>query len=359
MTLLSWCFEGGFGTMSPMERVAQLHQLLNEMNTETLSFASVEAAAEYAGLVEQATRKLDAHSIAVVAEVDRTGVYTVDGFGSVNGWTALVCRTTRVEAKRRAGLADMFRSLPECAEAYRAGQLGREQLSCLLTAFSNPRCGHLLAESLTMLLEDERSLFAREFAVVMKHWTRLADADGARRRSQTNHQFRDVRIFENFDGGYTLDGSFGALQGATIKSLFDRFIGTERMADWEAARLIHGDKTRLIDLARTEAQRRADAMEAALTQAAGAGFDVNLPEPSVTIVMSPDAFEQGIAALTDTEAPAADATGYRDFRCETLGGTQLDPADAVAAAIKGHMRRVIYTTPEASVSCRRLGACAL
>ena len=56
------------------------------------------------------------------------------------------------------------------------------------------------------------------------------------------------------------------------------------------------------------------------------------------------------AQRAKTTAVPFDPSNYRNIRCETFGGTQLDPADAVAAAIKGHVRRVVYTTPEASIS---------
>jgi Domain of unknown function (DUF222) len=228
--------------------------------------------------------------------------------------------------------------------------IGREQLAVLLKAYRNERCRTQLADSLDLLMEDERRLTASQFANVVKRWTRLADGDGARRKDQTSHEFRDLRIFENFDGGFTLQGSFGALQGATIRELHGRFVNAERLADWEQARAIHGDQTNSSHLARTEAQRRADAFEAALLQASGTSPDSNLPEPSVNITMSPDMFEYGLATLTDTEPTPFDLRNYRNIQCETFGGTQLDPADAVAAAIKGHVRRVVYTTPEASIS---------
>jgi hypothetical protein len=333
-----------------MERLARLHGLLDEIHAEAMSFTTVEEAATYAGLVEQAARKIDALAVTVLDSVDRSGLHKDDGFSTAQSWNAFVCRTTRGETTRRAGLARMFRDLPATGSAYRAGAIGRAQLSVLLTAYGNERCRSLLAESLEMLMEDERRLTASQFSNLVKHWTRLADPDGARQKHQTTHEFRDFRIFENFDNGFSLQGAFGGLQGATIRELFERFVIVERLADWEEARAIHGDQTNQSHLARTEAQRRADAFEAALLQASGTLPDANLPEPSVNIAMSPDMFENGLATLANTPTVPLDPKNYRNSRCETFSGTQLDPADAVAAAIKGHIRRVVYTTPEASIS---------
>jgi hypothetical protein len=102
-----------FGTMSPMERLTQLHHLLDEIHDETLSFTTVEDAAAYAGLVERAARKIDALTIAIVDSVERSDVHRGDGFSTVQSWNAFVCRTTQGETARRAGLAHMFRDLPE------------------------------------------------------------------------------------------------------------------------------------------------------------------------------------------------------------------------------------------------------
>ena len=206
--------------MKPIERLARLHGLLDEIHAETLSFTSVEHAAEYAGLVEQAARKIDALTIAIVDTVDRSDVHRGDGFSTVQSWNAYVCRSTRGETTRRAGLARMFRYLPATGGAYRAGEIGREQLSTLLNTYRIERRRIQLAESLDMLMEDERRLTASQFANVVKHWTRLADADGARQKHQTSHEFRDLRIFENFDGGFTV--------AAAIKGHIRRVVHIQR-----------------------------------------------------------------------------------------------------------------------------------
>ncbi len=90
--------------MNPMERLAQLHGLLDEIHAKTVSFTSVEDAAAYAGLVEQAARKIDALAVAVLDSVDRLALHKDDGFSTVQSWNAFVCRTTRGETTRRAGV---------------------------------------------------------------------------------------------------------------------------------------------------------------------------------------------------------------------------------------------------------------
>jgi hypothetical protein len=88
-----------------MERLARLHGLLDEIHAETMLFTTVEDAARYAGLVEQAARKIDALAVGVLDSVDRSGLHKDDGFSKVQSWNGFVCRTTRGETARRAGLA--------------------------------------------------------------------------------------------------------------------------------------------------------------------------------------------------------------------------------------------------------------
>ncbi len=225
-----------------METAAELHDLLDKILASDIQFFTATQASTWAGKIEQASRKLDAIAVALVDVVDRNGLYADDGHRSANAWCAYTCRTTRADANRRAGLAHMFRTLDETARCYRAGEVGREQVGLMAKAFRNPRCGHLLAESEDMLLEDERRLNASQFANVMKHWLNMADAEGIRQRHDTLHKNRDMRIIEQFDGGFTVDGSYGPAQGALAKELFERFVAVERLADWEAARAEFGDQ---------------------------------------------------------------------------------------------------------------------
>jgi Domain of unknown function (DUF222) len=288
--------------------------------------------------------------VALVDIVDRNGLYANDGHRSATAWCAYTCRTTRTEANRRAGLANMFRTLDETARCYRAGEVGREQVGLLSKAFRNPRCGHLLADSEHMLLEDERRLNARQFTNVMKHWLNTADADGIRQRHDTLHESRDMRITEQFDGGFTVDGSHGPAQGALAKALFEQFVAVERLADWEAARAEFGNDATAADLQRTEAQRRADAFINILLQAAAQPADAVRPEPCVNIIMSTDAYEAGLAELAETGPVRLDPRNYRTYQCQTLGGTTLPPGVALRAAMAGHIRRVVIGATEASIS---------
>ena len=177
-------------------------EALDKMLAADHDFLSAHEAAAFAGMLERASRKLDALKVAVVDVVDRNGLYAEDGHSSAKRWVAFTCRTSGREARRRVAFAKMFRTLDDTACRYRAGQIGQDQVFELSRAFRNPRCGHQLAESEALLLEHERDLTARQFELAVKHWLSVADAEGIKQRHDSLHQHRDIRITPQFDGGF-------------------------------------------------------------------------------------------------------------------------------------------------------------
>jgi Domain of unknown function (DUF222) len=332
-----------------METAAMLDEALDKMLASDHAFRSASEAAALAGTLERVGRKLDALKVAVVDVVDRNGLYAEDGHASAKTWVAFTCRTSGREAHRRIAFARMFRTLDETACRYRAGQIGQDQVFQLSLAFRNPRCGHQLIESEALLLEHEQDLTARQFEFAVKHWLSVADAEGIKQRHDSLHKHRDLRITPQFDGGFKIDGTFGPEQGAAIKEMHDRYTDTERLVDWAAAKVEHGDNVTPADLARTEAQRRADAFYAIFVNAASTPAGAQKPEPLVTIIMSEDAYQAGLADIAGEEV-VFDPKRYRRWQCETLGGTTLTPGAALAAAMAGHIRRVVIGASEASIS---------
>jgi hypothetical protein len=86
---------------------------------------------------------------------------------------------------------------------------------------------------------------------------------------------------QNPGGEWALSGRFGSLQGAEFNEIFAHFVQAEWTTDWAEAQQRLGDHADITtgDLERSEPQRRADALCAALlaaAQAPGAGVGVGL-----------------------------------------------------------------------------------
>ena len=88
-------------------------------------------------------------------------------------------------------------------------------------------------------------------------------------------------------------------------------------------------------LERSAAQRRFDALRAIFERAVSTAADARSPEPVVNVVVDQATFEAWIA---DGPTPDVDVDARR---CETVDGVQVAPADVVALASSGHVRRVV------------------
>ena len=126
-----------------------------------------------------------------------------------------------------------------------------------------------------------------------------------------------------------------------LREIFDRFVGTEFHADWDAAKATHGNLVTKTLLARTDRQRRADALTAIFTAAAATTPGATAPEPVVNIIIDHTTFEAHLAHLAGGPPPVTDPGDVDRYRCETTTGIPIDPADAVIAALIGHIRRVV------------------
>jgi hypothetical protein len=154
-----------------------------------------------------------------------------------------------------------------CHDELAAGRLGVAQVRELARAHANPRCGDQLAAVVDGLVDLAETHTHEVFARAVRHWERLADADGAHRAHEDAHAGRTARMALIGDTGY-LDARVGAAQFAAMNEVFDRFAQAEFAAEWDELRGRVGDDACPGMLERTEAQRRADALAAIFQRAA-------------------------------------------------------------------------------------------
>jgi len=94
----------------------------------------------------------------------------------------------------------------------------------------------------------------------------------------------------------------------------------------EAARAIHGDDTKLEHLARTPAQRRADALVELAHRAMAAPPGSRLPEPLVTVVVGLETFTGRV--------------------CELFNRTPITPGQIAGLLTKADIERVVFAGPK-------------
>jgi hypothetical protein len=290
--------------------------------------------------LERARRRVEAAIADVVGRCEQTAHFVADGHRSVKAWAMATTNCSPGEALRRQQTARALRLLPSASERLRAGELGVAQMQEIGRLASNPRCADQLPTSERVLLDAAAQLEYVDFRVVTQRWEQLADADGAHRHHDANHERRNARLVEH-DGHFRWETSHGVLQGTGMREIFERFCEAEFRADWDATVAEHGMDAHKDLMPRTAAQRRADALVAIFDAAATAGVAGKPVKAVVNLIMDVDSLEQYTREQIDDTPVSIDPASVRDRRCETTDGVPVDPRQAVALAFLGKIRRIV------------------
>ena len=128
-----------------------------------------------------------------------------------------------------------------------------------------------------------------------------------------------------------------------ISEIFQRFVDAEFVSDWADTVAAHGDAACAALMPRTHAQRRFDAFHHIFLAAASTPPAAQAPEPVVNIVVTLETLEAAVgqAVAGQAASPSRAASDPLWSRSETTNGTLLVPNDILAAALIGHIRRVV------------------
>jgi Domain of unknown function (DUF222) len=301
--------------------------------------------------VELCRRRIDHGTDRLAGHLDTSGAPAEDGHSSARSALVHLGRLPMAAARARVLTARTLRRLPAVEAAYRRGAIPTEHVRAIVRTASNPRVQRFLADADPLFAEQATEEPYADFCRWLKEWESLADEDGAERDAQTSHDRRHAELVENPDGGFSLQAGLGGLEGACVAEVFGRFVDAEVLADWAEARRRMGDAATDADLARTPRQRRADALTAIFRRAAGSRRSA---APLVNILVDQETFERELARATgatsqthgdvpaEEQAPGRDASGGPGKRrCQSIDGVPLRPSEAVAAALVGHVRRVV------------------
>ncbi len=288
--------------------------------------------------LEHLRRRVDAARADLVAAMDRHGLHAADGHANAKAMLRHVGKVSSGEAAGVAKTARAMATLPGLGESYRAGEVGVDQMRLVGKINANPRVAEFVADHDDWFRESATGMPFRDFELVARQWERLVDVDGARDRNERHHDARDFRHRqEPFDLSWSTQGHFGALQGAAIDEILRKYEQAEWEADWEKARAEWGDDATVAHLPRTPAQRRADAFwqlvhdGASAPGSAAAGFVHN-------IVWDAHSYQQMLDSMSTGEPAQLDPGAHR---CSTIDGVPLEPAEAAAASLTAHVRRVL------------------
>lgn len=310
--------------------------------------------------IERARRVVEAAMTEVLDVADQRGVWRVDGHRGVRNWALALTGVSPAEASRRCSLMRATRQLSELRERLWAGEVGVCQARELARTYANPRVRERLSHAEALLVRIARRRCFDDFHQRLGRWSAVADPGAAAQTHDQVHARRRAWLRVT-PAGVTLGGHGGTAQGAHMLEVFGAYAAAEFELDWVTARERFGESVTPEMLDRTHEQRQFDALWAIFAAAATRPHpELGRPLgiPTVDIIVDQQTFEEHLlqsVGVPDpatsspvTSGPAATANAEPvtvdvfERRCETSRGLPIDPRAAVAAAVLGRVRRVVY-----------------
>lgn len=324
---MSVCVENLEDDPAATQPVAGLAEALDELSSvDPDGFDTGELGEVVAELTRQQAR-LAAVTARLGAAFDARQGWADEGCRSGATWLAHRCRLPGSQARGLLRLGRRLRSMPETAAAFAAGDIGVAQAQ-RLAALASGRTADAFAESEELLVGYARTMGWADFTRACAYWHQLADPDGVERDAAHRDAQRRLHLSQGLHGTGILDAILTPAGREAVADALGRIEQELFDADWADARQRLGDAATALDLARTPAQRRADALVEMANRAMKAPADGKRPRPLLSIYCGYETFAGRI--------------------CELASGTVITPG-TVARLLAQHddflIERVVFDGP--------------
>jgi hypothetical protein len=270
---------------------------------------------------------LDVAEARVLSRWDARGCWRASGAKTGAAWLAWKHRVPIQVARQRLRHARALRTLPAVEQAWATGDIDRAHLTTLLGARTT-RTAEAFDADHERLLHLARTHGFADFKGACDRWTLLADPDGAEQGAEDDRNARELHLSESFGGMWfgraTLDPVSGTIVDTTLRlierELFD--------ADWAEAKARLDRQPTVLDLRRTPAQRRADALVEMATRARTAPVGGRRPAPLFTVVVGLETLQGPILELFNRTA-LTPGTAARHLTEAFVERVVFDPASRV------------------------------
>jgi hypothetical protein len=226
-------------------------------------------------------------------------------------------------AKRRQRLARALRSMPAAEAAWIGGEISSHHVSELAKAAN--RAPEAFERDEKVLVDDAREFRYSSFHRCVEYWLTHVDPDGTEDEAERMRGRRQLNFSKSFEGAYFTDGYFDPISGTIIYEELARLEAELFQADWAEARERLGTDPTVLDLRRTSAQRRADALTEMAIRSRTAPADGRRPEPLFSVLVDYETFAGRI--------------------CELANRTVVSPGSLVPWLDQAWLERVVFGSP--------------
>ena len=263
--------------------------VLAELREVDLDGLADETLTEAVLAIQRLRGGLDVAEARVLSRWDAQRCWQPSGAKTGAAWLAWKQRIPVGVARQRLRHARAMRMLPAIEEAWGAGDLDRAHVTTLLGARTARTAEAFDADGHDRLLGIARSYGFVSFKGACDRWSMVVDPDGAEQKAADDHDAREVHLSQSFGGLWfgkaTLDPVSGEIVSSTLREIEREMVE----ADWAEAKARLDRKPTILDLQRTPAQRRADALVEMAIRARTAPGDGRRPAPLFTVVVGLEA----------------------------------------------------------------------
>src|SRR3954470_20615590 len=249
---------------------------------------------------------------------------------------ARLARDTETNKRTAYGLlrrARQLTSMPVVADAFAAGDLQADVVD-LLVRLNLPRRRDLFARDEQLLVRECRAQ-EDEPAVrkVLDVWAQAADDAVGFNPVERERDSRTFRCVRTLEGTIDLTGTLDRVEGTIFTDEHARIEHEMFLADWADARAEYGKDCRAEKLARTPAQRRADALVEMARRSAACPVGARRTRPLVSVLVGYETF--------------------KGFLCELADGTPISKEHLLPLLAEADIERIVFDSPSRVIDVGR------
>lgn len=296
--------------------------------------------------LEVERRRVEAEQAVLLGLFENRQRFRADGHASVFGVLRSSVHWSDAECRARTKLARLIAAHPEVGEALHDGRISVANAEAIARLFANPRVGDRFQSVLGNLLREAEVREYDDFRLLPERWELIADREARRERTDA-HQRRRVGFEPRRGGGSRMVVDWGDLDAARNAEILDRVVEELFDADWADTKQRFGDQASLELMARSEQQRRADALSLIFERAVSTPVGAKKPDPVAVILVDHHTVtelltEAGLFPERVAVDPFDDPTPLISRRhCETVDGMVINPDAVLQVLLEGYVRFVI------------------
>lgn len=305
-----------------MTAVDTLAEAIDELVTEAGGGAGALSDGESVVALFRQLARLEAVVAETTGSFAGSGEWGLDGSQNPTAWLAARCHLRKADARRHLARSRHLPHLPAARQAWEAGEVTGAHID-VLCHLDRQRTDDALRRDEAFLSDQARRLRFDDFTRVVAYWEQFADPDGSEEAAEARRSRRDVTLTQSAFGTWLGTVTLDPISGTIVADELDRLESQCFEADCADAEARLGRRPQLHELARTPAQRRADALVEMATRSATASDDVACPRPLVTV-------------LVDYETMAGRI-------CQLANGTVVTPGSLLPYLDEALVERIVFT----------------